>query len=48
MTNCIICHQVLKTTTILGGGTAEINVSIHAPKNFVCVCFDCIKKQNKN
>ena len=39
MTNCIICHKELRAFTI------AIDVE---PRNFVCICFDCIKKQNKN
>jgi len=39
MTNCIICHKEL----------CEIiydNFN-HLLNDFVCICFDCIKKQNK-
>jgi len=37
MTGCIKCHKIL---WIEGTGMA-------AEINFVCICFDCVKKQNK-
>jgi len=38
MTNCIICHKELRFMSERYGKTI----------NFVCICFDCIKKQNKS
>ncbi len=40
MTSCVICHKDL---LMVSGSDiiAEVN-------QFVCICFDCIKKQNKN
>ena len=37
MTNCIICHKELRLVFFCPGKAI----------NFVCICFDCIKKQNK-
>jgi len=36
MTNCIICHKEI------------ISIPLVRPIEFVLICFDCIKKQNKN
>ena len=41
MTNCIICHKVL------GDELLQLWFRDNT-KDFVCICFDCIKKQNKN
>jgi len=35
MTNCIICHKEL------------CEIIYDRPDDFVCICFGCIKKQNK-
>jgi len=35
MTNCVICHKAL------------CEFIYDRPTDFVCVCFDCIKKQNE-
>jgi len=39
MTNCIKCHKEL---------CLKVNLIEPKMNEFVCVCFDCIKKQNKN
>ena len=43
MTNCIICHKDLLMVT--GSDCSDIIAEVN---QFVCICFDCIKKQNKN
>ena len=44
MTNCVICHKaldlIIATLNMKRGKTLR-------DIDFVCVCFDCIKKQNK-
>jgi len=51
MTNCIICHKdlLMVTNTCADIPTQTEGYDIIAEANqFVCICFDCIKKQNKN
>ena len=42
MTNCILCHKVLWIDSIVKSITG-----MAAERDFVCICFDCIKKQKK-
>ena len=47
MTNCVICHKTLDVYSL-----KDINFESRRGKrlrdiDFLCVCFDCIKKQNK-
>ena len=42
MASCIKCHKelwIVRAGTVLGSESND---------NFVCICFDCIKKQNKS
>ena len=39
MTNCVICHKTLKII--------NLDKKFYEPDGFICVCFDCIKKQNE-
>ena len=48
MTDCIICHKTLDVYSL-----RDIDFESRRGKrlrdiDFVCICFDCIKKQNKN
>jgi len=41
MTGCIKCHKelwIVRAGTVLGSESND---------NFVCICFECVKKQNK-
>jgi len=42
MTNCILCHRDLLMVT--GSDGSDI---IAESIQFVCICFNCIKEQNK-
>jgi len=47
MTNCVICHKAVQCATL-----SDIDFESRRGKrlrdiDFVCICFDCIKKQNK-
>ena len=51
MTNCIICHkELVMITNVFDTNTVKQKSYdiIAESKQFVCICFDCIKKQNKN
>ena len=41
MTNCVICHKQLCENRLE-------TMSEIITNDFVCICFECIKKQNKN
>jgi len=41
MTNCIKCHKILWIENYKFK-------SIKPKDDFVCICFGCVKKQNKN
>ena len=44
MTNCIKCHKPLLACLLIDG---KKSVEPIEANGFVCVCFDCIKKQNE-
>jgi len=44
MTSCVICHDELFACLLIDG---EKSVEPIEANGFVCICFDCIKKQKK-
>jgi len=42
---CIKCHKPLLACLLING---KKEITPIEANDFVCICFDCIKKQNKN
>jgi len=44
MTGCIKCHKPLVACLLIDGKKSVTPIDANG---FVCVCFECVKKQNK-
>ena len=44
MTSCIKCNNEVFACLLIDGKKTVEPIEAHG---FVCICFDCIKKQNK-